>query len=364
MPLALDQNTALSFACLNFLTKKRYDFLLQEFETLEKAWTHLDQELLKKLGCKEDTILKLLNEKEELDLDQHLTYMQKNNIELLTIDDMDYPDELRNIADPPVFLFAKGNIALLNEPSIAIVGTRAMSSYGKRVVEELVPAFVRAGLTTVSGLALGIDAEVAKETMHADGNTIAVLGHGLAAMYPRSNARLADTIVEKNGLLLTEFPLQMRPDKYTFPSRNRIIAGLSLGTIVAEAADQSGSLITASLALEYGREVFAVPGQIFDKNYEGAHHLIIKGGARLITNAEDILTELGIVAPEAGKESTYHAQTPEEQTLLERLSSMPQSVNDLVEKSEISIALVNSTLTLMELKGGAKNVGMGMWVRL
>jgi DNA processing protein len=200
--------------------------------------------------------------------------------------------------------------------------------------------------------------------MHADGNTIAVLGHGLAAMYPRSNARLADTIVEKNGLLLTEFPLQMRPDKYTFPSRNRIIAGLSLGTIVAEAADQSGSLITASLALEYGREVFAVPGQIFDKNYEGAHHLIIKGGARLITNAEDILTELGIVAPEAGKESTYHAQTPEEQTLLERLSSMPQSVNDLVEKSEISIALVNSTLTLMELKGGAKNVGMGMWVRL
>ena len=131
----------------------------------------------------------------------------------------------------------------------------------------------------------------------------------------------------------------------------------------AEAASQSGSLITASLALDYGKEVFAVPGQIFDPNREGTHQLIVKGGARLVTTAEDVLTEIGIVAPEKGHTSLYKAQTPDEQTLLTHLTTLPQSADDLVEKSDLPIATVNATLTLMELKGGAKNVGMGNWVK-
>lgn len=362
MPLATLTEADLRWAYLTVLTKKRYEFLLQEFGSLETAWEHLDQPLLQKMGCKEDTIMRVLNEVEELDLLQHENFLRKEGVQFLTMEDSRYPDALRDIADPPVFLFAKGNLELLTAPTIAIVGTRRMSTYGKRVLEQLVPDCVHAGLATVSGLAIGIDAEVAKQTMAAGGNTIAVLGHGLGAIYPRVNARLAAEIIEHDGLLLTEYPLHIRPSKHTFPARNRIIAGLSLGTVVAEAASQSGSLITAALALDYGKEVFAVPGLIFDPNVEGTHRLIMKGGAKLITSAEDILSELGIVAPERGKKSSYRAQTPDEEILLKNLSSMPQSADNLIEKTGLPIATVNATLTLMELKGGAKNMGAGMWV--
>jgi len=364
MPIATDSR-ALSWACLNLLTKKRYDFLIATYGSLENAWNALDQNLLQKLGCREDTILKVLNEKEELNLDQHQTILKKQNIQFLTIGDEEYPEALREIADPPVFLFAKGNLDLLREPLIAIVGTRNMSAYGKRVVEMLVPPFVHAGFVTVSGLAIGIDAAVAKETMTVGGKTIAVLGAGLSAIYPKTNARLAEEIVEHGGLLLTEYPLHIAPDKYTFPARNRIIAGISLGTVVAEAAAQSGSLITASLALEYGKEVFAVPGPIFDPNMEGTHHLIQKSGAKLITSAEDVLLELGVVIPEkSANSSSYEAQTAEEELLWKCLTTMPQSVDELTEKSKLSVAAINATLTLMELKGGAKNIGRGQWVKI
>lgn len=353
----------LSWAILNILTKRRYEALIERYGTLDAAWMALDQGMLKSIGCREETVLKTLNEAEEMDLDRHQQFMEKNGITLISIEDEEYPDTLKNIPDPPVFLFAKGNLDILSEPAIAVVGTRNMSAYGKRVISNLIPEFVQAGLVTVSGLAMGIDAEVAKETLNVGGKTIAVLGHGLSAIYPKANARLAEEIIENDGLLLSEYPIHIRPDKYTFPARNRIIAGLSLGTIVAEAASQSGSLITASLALEDGKEVFAIPGQIFDPNVEGSHHLIQKGGAKLITSAEDVLNELGVVMPESGKTSNYKAQTPDESVLLKHLTTMPQSVDELVEKSGMSVPQVNATLTLMELKGGVKNVGMGQWVK-
>jgi DNA processing protein len=356
-------NTALAWSTLNILTKKRYDALLREFGSLDDAWEQLDETLLKNLGCRQDTIMKTLNEVEELDLARHENVMRTMEITFLTIEDEAYPQALLNLPDPPVFLFARGNLKLLNRPQIAIVGTRSMSLYGKRVVEEVVPAFVHADLVTVSGLAAGIDAEVAKQTLAAGGATVAVLGHGLANIYPKSNARLAEEIVQKGGLLLTEFPLHVGPSKFTFPARNRIIAGLSHGTVVVEAAAQSGSLITASLALEYGRDVFAVPGSIFDPNMEGTHQLIFKGGAQLITGAEDVLRTLGIVSREKEHASRYKAQTPDEQVLLANLHTMPQSADELMEKTGMPIAAINATLTLMELKGGAKNVGMGTWVR-
>ncbi len=354
---------ALSWACLNLLTKKRYDFLLKTYGTLDDAWGALDQDLLRKLGCRDDTIMKVMNEKEELNLEQHEKFMEKNGIRFLMIEDEDYPEALKEIADPPVFLFAKGNLDVLTEPLIAIVGTRNMSAYGKRVIGDFVPAFIHAGLVTVSGLAIGIDAEVAKQTIDVGGKTVAVLGHGLGAIYPKANARLAEAIVEHDGLLLTEYPIHVSPDKYTFPARNRIIAGLTLGTLVAEAAAQSGSLITASLALEYGKEVFAIPGPIFDPNMEGTHHLIQKSGATLVSSANDVLQQLGIVASKEGS-SNYHAQTEDEEALLKNLTTMPQSADELSEKSGMAISSIHATLTLMELKGGAKNVGMGKWVKI
>lgn len=352
----------LSWASLAILTRKRYDFLLHEYGDLECAWNHLNRSLLQKLGCKEQTIERVLTAIQDLKIEEATRTLEERGITFLTIEDEAYPENLRNIPDPPVFLFARGDLSLLSQPSIALVGTRGMSSYGKRVVQALVPDLVSAGLTTVSGLALGIDAEVAKETMRAGGKTVAVLGHGLQSIYPRKNVKIAEEIIHNDGLLLTEYPLGVTPDTFTFPARNRIIAGLTLGTVVIEAASQSGSLITASLALEYGREVFAVPGQIFDANFSGTHEIIGKGGAKLIQNAEDILRELGMRVPEGEKVSCYRAQTPDEKTLLASLSPLPQSVDDLIEKSELSASVVNATLTLMELKGGAKNLGSGMWV--
>lgn len=364
MPTATAKDLApLSWASLNILTKKRYDFLLSQYGNLENAWEKLNSSLLQRLGCKEQTIERILKECNELAAEETARILEERGITFLTIEDEAYPPMLKNIADPPVFLFALGNLSLLSEPSIALVGTRDMSAYGKRVVQAIVPDLVHAGLITVSGLALGIDAEVAKETMRVGGRTIAVLGHGLQSIYPRKNAKIAEEILKNEGLLLTEYPLHTTPDTFTFPARNRIIAGLSLGTVVIEAASQSGSLITASLALDYGREVFAVPGQIFDPHFEGTHELIAKSGAKLVQTSADILRELGVIVPEGGQGSHYRPQTPDEKTLLTVLTTLPQSIDDLVEKTELTVATLNATLTLMELKGGAKNVGSGMWVK-
>ncbi len=353
----------LHWALLNILTKRRYDALIEQYGSLEEAWKHINPTLLKELGCKEETVERVMNQKDGLDIEEHQSFMEKKGITFISIEDEAYPAVLRNLPDPPVFLFYRGDLRVLDTPSIAIVGTRNMSAYGKRVVEAMVPDFVHAGLITVSGLALGIDAEVAKETIAAGGKTVAVLGGGLHHVYPKTNAKLAEEIVEHGGLLLTEYPLHIWPDKYTFPARNRIIAGLSLGTIVVEAANQSGSLITASLALDYGKEVFAVPGPVFDPNMAGTHQLIQKSGAKLIGSVDDVLIELGMVTPEKDEVSAYAAETPNEQTLLDALTSMPQTVNELTEKTGMTVATTNATLTLMELKRGARNTGMGQWVK-
>jgi DNA processing protein len=238
-----------------------------------------------------------------------------------------------------------------------------MSAYGKRVTQEFVPAFVRARVITVSGLALGIDAEVARETLAAGGKTVAVLGNGLGSVFPQSNARLAEEIVKRGGLLLSEFPLDTPPDKFTFPARNRIIAGLSLGTIVLEAPEGSGALITADLALDYGREVFVVPGQIFDPNYAGCHGLISRGHGKLVHSPTEVLADLGIIAPEAGKHTVYTPQNEDERVILDVLTTMPQAMDDLVGRTKLPVAAVSSALTMMELAGAARNVGGNQWVR-
>lgn len=356
------ENT-LIWSWLNILTKKRYDALKEVYGDLDTALQHVDEDLLEKLGCRNDTVLKTLNRLEEFDPDAYAKELQKRKIELISIEDDIYPEQLKEIGDPPVFLYFKGCMEILKQPCIAIVGKREMSPYGKRVTESLVPELVRAGVVTVSGLAIGIDAQVAKETMAASGKTVAVLGQGLASIYPSSNTKLAEEIVKNGGLLLSEFPLDAFPDKYTFPARNRIVAGLALGTVVVEAGEGSGALITADLALEYCREVFAVPGQVFDPNYIGCNKIISRGHAKLVTTPADILNECGILAPEYGDKSTYEPQDPVEQAIYKVLTTMPQSVTDLVVKAKIKAASANAVLTLLELNGAAKNVGGGMWVR-
>ncbi len=358
----MDRTTALTWSWLNVLTSKRLEALLKVYGDMTKALQHLDEPLLRELGCRDETVYATLNRLDEFDPASYEQELRKRDLSFMTIDDPGYPTHLREIPDAPVFLYWRGDLAILDQPTIALVGTRAMSDYGQRVAGEFVPKIVQAGFVTVSGLALGIDAAVARETMAASGKTVAVLGHGLGKIYPVENARLAEEIVEKGGLYLSEFPLDAIPGKYTFPARNRIIAGLSLGTVVLEAPLGSGALITADLALDYGREVFVVPGPIFDSNYAGSHQMLGKGHAKLVSSAADILSELGVVAREVSQE-TYDPKSAAEAALLNVLTTMPQTADDLMERSGLPAAQVASALTMMELAGAVAQAGHGQWVR-
>ncbi|MDD5623142.1 MAG: DNA-processing protein DprA [Candidatus Peribacteraceae bacterium] len=358
----MDRTVALTWSWLNVLNAKRAEALRRVYGDLEKALQSIDEEMLRSLGCRQETIYKTLNRLEEFDPAAYERELKSRSLRFLTIEDPAYPAKLREIGDPPLFLYERGDLSILEQPCIALVGTREMSPYGRRAVEHFVPALVQAGTVTVSGLALGIDAAVAEETLRAGGKTVAVLGNGLASVFPASNARLADKIVAGGGVILSEFPLDTSPDKFTFPARNRIIAGLSLGTVVLEAGEGSGALITADLALDYGREVFAVPGQIFDPNYAGSHQLLSRGVAKLVSAPADILIELKIVVPEEGA-VVYEPQNAEEAALCKVLSTMPQTVDMLVERSGLLAAGVSATLTVLELNGAVKHCGGGAWVR-
>lgn len=359
----MERNTALIFSWLNILTKKRYDALIEKLGSLDEALQRIDQELLKELGCKEETIFTALNRMDECDPERYQTELTKRGITLITIEDPTYPARLKQIADPPVFLYYKGSLDIVNQPTIGCVGKREMSTYGERVVERFVPAFVQAGIVTVSGLARGVDAAIAKETMRAGGKTIAVVGHGLADIYPTANRGLAKDIIEQGGLILSEYPLDQSGGKFTFPARNRIIAGLSLGTVVLEAGEGSGACITAELALDYGREVFAVPGQIFDDHYIGCHQLITRGQAKLVQKPEEVLSDIGVVASISEPKKQYDPVDEQEESILNVLTTMPQSTSDLVDKAQLETAVINAKLTMLELNGVAKNVGNGMWIK-
>ncbi len=360
----MKREIALRWSWIHVLNRKRYDMLRESFGDLDRAFEELTPEMLSELGCKEETVHIAFNRLDEFDVDSYEIELKKRGLVFQTCEDADFPRALLEIPDAPVFLYSKGDLSILNQPCLALVGTREMSDYGKRVVSHLIPDIVQAGLVTISGLAFGIDAEVARETLRAGGKTVAVVGHGLAMIYPKANERLAEEIVQKGGLILSEFPLDTNPDKFTFPARNRIIAGLSLGTVVVEAAEASGSLITAELALEYGRDVFAVPGPIFDPNFVGCHELIGKGQAKLITSAQDILSDLGIVASNrAQSEEVYTPESTEEAKIFEALTSMPSNMDELAEKTLLDIATLNAVLTILEMRGAAKNVGTGVWVR-
>lgn len=361
----MEHLTKLQWSWMNALSSKRLTTLLDRFSSLEEAVKHLTPDLLRELGLKEETALFTLNRLDEFDPTMYEAELKKRDLRLIAMDEDEYPPLLKQIPDAPVFLYVRGNLKILGDPCIALVGAREMSEYGRRVVSHLIPPLVAAGVVTVSGLAYGIDAEVARETLRIGGPTVAVLGHGLGMIYPKAHAKLADEIVKAGGLLLSEFPLDIQPDQYTFPARNRIIAGLSLGTVVVEAAEGSGSLITADLALDYNRDVFAVPGQLFDPNYRGCHQLISRGQAKLITDASEILAELGVVAPilPLGDRPSFVAGSEEETKIFGSLSTMPQSLDDLVVKSKLDAAAANATLTILELKGVVRNVGGGQWVR-
>lgn len=276
-------------------------------------------------------------------------------IKTISIKDKNYPKLLKEIKDSPEILYYRGELKA-EENYFAIVGTRMASAYGKQVVLEIAGDLVEAGLTIVSGLAPGIDTFAHQAAVERNKRTIAVLGTGVdeKSIYPQSNLKLAKRILENNGCLISEYPPGAHGSKFTFPQRNRIISGLSLGVLVVEAKKKSGALITARYAFEQKRKVFAIPGSIYSSNSKGCHYLI-KNGAKLVENANDILKELNL--PQKELSSFFEGENEEETLILGALKEEALDVDKIIEKTKLSAAKVASTLAILEIKGKVRNLG-------
>lgn len=338
-------------------TVKRYQQLITVFGNLDKAW-QADSEILKKTGWEEKVIQEFLNWKNKIDEEKITKILQQENIYCLTRNDENYPELLKQIYDPPFCLFVRGNLDMIKFP-IAVVGTRKFTNYGQQITEEIVSQLAQQGITIISGLALGIDGIAHNATIEAGGKTIAVLGTGINKkhIYPAAHYQLSEKIIASGGALISEYPPGALPSKYSFPRRNRIIAGLSVGTLVIEAPEESGSLITAQYALDNNREVFAIPQNITSINSTGVNNLL-KNGAHLITQAEDILEVLNL---EKIKEFIDNQEiipdSPTEAKILEILTKEPIHVDVITKKTQLDSSTVNATLTLMEMKGKVRNLG-------
>ena len=292
---------------------------------------------------------------DEARVDSDLRWLENAGVALLAATAANYPEMLRRAPDAPAVLYVRGNVAALAEPQLAMVGSRNPTAGGVATAREFAAWFARAGLSICSGLALGIDAACHEGALSVDGLTVAVLAHGLDEIYPRENESLARRIAG-SGALLSEFPPGTPPLAHRFPRRNRIIAGLSHGTLVIEAARESGSLITARLAGDAGREVFAIPGSIHNPLARGCHQLI-RQGAKLVERAEDVLSELKIslvaqlVATPPGAPKNTATLDKDYKILLDALAFEPASVDSLIERTGMNSESIASMLLILELDG-------------
>lgn len=329
--------------------------LLDYFGDPETAWNASAHDL-QQAGLDRRSRANLLEARQKLDLDAELDRLQRAQVRVITWEDPDYPPHLCQVFNAPPVLYLRGTVETRDEWAVAIVGTRRASVYGKEAALMLGRGLAQAGVTIVSGLAKGIDTAAHRACLDAGGRTIAVMGCGLDRIYPSQNARLAAEIVER-GALVSEYALGTRPEARNFPPRNRIISGLTLGTVVVEADLRSGALITADFAAEQGREVFAVPGSIFARGQRGSNQLI-QQGAKMVCNVADVLEELNLTM--VSQQAQARAVIPDNETeaqLLVHLSAEPVHVDTLRRAVQLPIAQVSSTLALMELKGMIRQVG-------
>ncbi len=337
--------------------------LTKHFSNLENAFKAPLKNLID-AGINEKIALEFIDFRKNLFPDKIMENLLRENIKISVLGDTDYPKLLKEIYDPPALLFYKGLIDDKNDFSLAIVGTRNLSSYGQLALEKIMDGLCLSQLTIISGLALGIDTLAHTAAIDQGKRTIAVLGTGVdhRSVYPRANLRLAEQIVGSGGAIISEFPPGTEPMPYNFPQRNRIISGMTLGTLVIEAGEKSGALITAKSAIEQNREVFAVPGSIMNPMSAGPN-LLIKQGAVPVLSAGDILEVLHLEQVNgyvASKKMIPESQ--EEALILTCLSHEPKHINELIRLTKLTTSVINSTLILMEMKGMARNMGDMMYV--
>ncbi len=335
--------------------------LLDFFGSPAAAW-HASTAALAEVGLDRRSLASLLEARGKLDLEAELVKVQRAGVDVLTWEDPRYPARLLAINDSPPVLYLRGELRPEDDWAVAIVGTRVASAYGKEVARVLAGDLVRAGVTIVSGLATGIDTQAHRAALEAGGRTLAVLGSGLDVIYPWDNRKLADDIVQ-HGALISEYALGVQPEANNFPPRNRIISGLSRGVIVVEAGEQSGALITAGFAADQGRDVFAVPGNIFARNSQGTNRLIREGATPALA-ANDVLEALNLTT--VAQQVETHLLFPTDATearLFEQLADEPVHVDEVSRLVGLPIATVTSSLALMELKGLVRQVGGMSYIR-
>lgn len=345
----------------------RFKHLLDCFGSPEEALRQPTDRIVQAAGLRRDIAARI---KSPNLLDQahgQLDRCRADGVTIVTLADPHYPELLREIFAPPPVLFIKGDMRVFTRNAVAIVGTRSPTGYGRRATASITRELVASGLSIVSGLALGIDAVAHQACLDAGGSTIAVLGCGVDFVYPATNRGLAARILER-GALVSEFPLGMRPLRYNFPRRNRIISGLSAGVLVVEAGKRSGSLITASYALQQGRDVFAVPGPIFSDVSDGTFNLI-RSGATPVRCGDDIVESIRTLTHSAAATGRVVSEFPEElltdaeRTVLGSLSDTPLRFDQLHDVLDCQISELHTVLLTLELKGAIRQLPGQQFVR-
>ena len=343
------------FTLIRGIGRSRVSLLERHFGDLEKAW-HAGAGELSASGLDQRSVDAIVTARPQISLDAELDKLEKHKVMALTWHDPKYPRRLKEIDSCPPVLYVRGSLLPEDHCSIAVVGTRRASVYGRQVTEEIVGDLARSGITVVSGLARGIDTVAHEVALRVGGRTLAVCACGVDMVYPSENVELARRVIDQ-GALISEFPLGSRPRAEHFPLRNRIMSGMSLGVLVIEAGERSGALITAHQAVEQNREVFAVPGNVFSPASRGTNRLI-QEGAKLVRNCSDVLEELNLTVvigqPEA--KETIPASDAESQ-LLSCLSPQGAFIDDICHRSGLPVSAVSGILTMLELKGLAKQVG-------
>ncbi len=328
--------------------------LLDTLDSVEQVFHLKNSELQRLTGFNTDVLNRSVRDKALEKADRILEQHSKHKIQCILLNDLNYPKRLSHCPDAPLVLYKLGSGELNHSRSVAIVGTRNNTSYGADVTKTIIKELAGGITQVISGLAEGVDTLAHRQSIQNNVNTVGVLGHGLDRIYPRSNVSLASEIIENGGALISEFPVGVKPDRENFPKRNRIVAGMTCSTIVVESSSKGGSLITARLALDYNRDVFAVPGSLFNKTSVGCNTLIYKHGALPYINGSQFLKEMGW---EIKKPTTEQRRLPFELSSIQLnlydfiRAQAPVSIDDISIALSIPISKLNVELLQLELKG-------------
>ena len=350
-----DIKYGVGFSLIPGIGRVRLTQLENYFGNLENAWQAAPVDL-KHSGLDSGSIHAITSWRDKISLEAEMEKLDRYGVKALTCHDPDYPARLKEIYDYPPLLYVRGSLLPEDEWCLTVVGTRRATVYGRQVTEEIATDLARSKITIISGLAKGIHSIAHHSTREAGGRSIAVFACGLDTVYPSENVNLARRIMQQ-GALVSEYPLGTRPKAENFPRRNRIMSGMSLGVLIVEAGETSGAMITAHLALEQNREVFAVPGSILSPVSRGTNHLIQEGD-KLVRDYTDILEELNLTAVARQIEMKEILPTSDtESSLLKQLSAEPTHIDEVCRNSGLPVSTVSSTLAMMELKGLVKQVG-------